>query len=342
MNSRTATALCLVSIGLVLAANSAQAQIDRVYDRAGDYVSGAVKKTSSLQGVQLEKGGKTQAIAVADIAKIMFEGDPPALTKGREFAIDGQFDEALTELKKINFNEIKREVIKADAAFYLILCEGRLALGGRGKKDEAAANALKFAGSYRESWHFFAATKLLGDLQLALGDTGKAMQYYTFLGRSPSSEIKIESDYLRGLVHLKTGTTDEAMSQFEKVVGAQAQTPETARLQVMAKAGKAVGLARQGNSDEGIALVKQLISELNATDTEMAARIYNAQGAAYEAKGDDEGALLAYLHTHLMFSSQPDAHAEALQKLIQLWPKVGKPERAAAARQELQQRYPGI
>ena len=73
-----------------------------------------------------------------------------------------------------------------------------------------------------------------------------------------------------------------------------------------------------------------------------AARIYNAQGASYEASGDTEGAILSYLHTHLMFSNQPDAHAEALKRLVELWPQVGKPERAAAARQELQQRYPGF
>ena len=51
---------------------------------------------------------------------------------------------------------------------------------------------------------------------------------------------------------------------------------------------------------------------------------------------------MAYLHTHLMFSLQPDAHAEALKRLVELWPQVGKPERAAEARSELQQRYPGF
>jgi hypothetical protein len=60
-----------------------------------------------------------------------------------------------------------------------------------------------------------------------------------------------------------------------------------------------------------------------------------------EALNDREGAVLAYLHTHLMFSGQADAHAEALLRLVELWPQVGHPERAAQARQELQQRYPG-
>ena len=88
-------------------------------------------------------------------------------------------------------------------------------------------------------------------------------------------------------------------------------------------------------------MVDGLIAELNPGDIEMSARIYNAQGASYEAAGDAEGAVLAYLHTHLMFSAVPDAHAEALKRLVELWPKIGKPERAAEARQELQQRYPG-
>jgi len=101
-------------------------------------------------------------------------------------------------------------------------------------------------------------------------------------------------------------------------------------------------LAQSSKGEESLQLTNQLIGELNPADVEMAARIYNAQGAGYEAKGDTEGAILSYLHTHLMFSLQPDAHAEALQRLVELWPEVGKPERAAEARQELQQRYPGF
>ena len=81
---------------------------------------------------------------------------------------------------------------------------------------------------------------------------------------------------------------------------------------------------------------------MNPADVEIAARIYNARGASCEARDDTEGAILAYLHTHLMFSSQPDAHAEALKRLVELWPQVGKPERATQARQELQNSYPGF
>jgi tetratricopeptide (TPR) repeat protein len=322
-------------------AQTADAQLDRVYDKRGDNVSGTVSQTNSL-GVQLTRAGNTQNIASTDILKILHEGDPPQLTRGREFALDGQYNQALDELKKIQINALAREIIKADAMFYLVYAEAKLALAGQGKKDEAARKVINFASNYKDSWHFIDAARLLGDLEMAQNNPAKALQYYGFLMRAPSTDTKIESTYLQGLVHLKTGDWAKALGEFEKVIGFNAQTTQTTRLQTLSKAGKAVAMAESGKPAEALDLVNGLIAELNPADVEMAARIYNAQGASYEAAGDDEGAIMAYLHTHLMFSSQPDAHADALKKLVQLWTKLGKPERAAEARQELQQRYPGF
>ncbi len=342
MNFIRRITILLTIVGLWLVnVPTASAQIDRVYDMEGDNTSGTVVQTSK-QGVQLKRGDNTQNFAAGDILKIMHEGDPAALTKAREFALDGQYDQALSELKNVNFSKIRRPIIEADARFYVVLCESKLALSGKGNKAEAAQKALNFVRSYQDTWHFYQTAKLLGDLALAQNDSSNALRFYKSLMAAPSAETKIESVYLQGLVHMKQGDSEAALAEFEKVIGLQAQTTQTARLQILSKAGKAVALAQSGKAAEGLALVKELIAELNPADVEMSARIYNAQGASYEASGDTEGAILSYLHTHLMFSNQPDAHAEALKKLVELWPKVGKPERAAAARQELQQRYPGF
>lgn len=315
--------------------------LDRIYEKSGESISAEVVQTSA-QGIQIQRAGNTQTIAAGDILKILHEGDPAPLTRGREFALDGQYEQALTELRNVNFDGLSRDIVKADAAFYLAMCEAKLALAGKEKKDEAAKKMLGFAGNFRDSWHFYEAAKLLGDLSLAQNDTDKALTYYQSLMKAPTADTRIQSAYLQGLVHLNKGDNSTALAEFEKVIGVQAQTTETARLQILARAGKAMAVAASGKSDEGLQLVNQLITEMNPADVEMAARIYNAQGASYEAGGDTEGAIMAYLHTHLMFSAQPDAHAEALKKLVELWPQVGKPERAAAARQELQQRYPGF
>ncbi len=317
------------------------AQLDRVYDKAEDNVSGTVVNVSK-DGVSLKRGDNNQEFQAGQILKILFEGDPPALTKGREFALDGQYDQALSELKTIALDSLPRDVNKAETAYYLAYCEAKLALAGKGAKDEAVRKLLGFASAYQNSWHFYEAARLLGDLSLALNNADKALTYYKSLMNAPSANTKIESVYLQGLVNLKKQDPAAASTEFEKVIGLKAQSTEVVRLQVLAKAGKALALAQGNQGAESLAITSELIGELNPTDVEMAARIYNAQGAGYEASGDTEGAILAYLHTHLMFSLQPDAHAEALQRLVELWPQVGKPERAAEARQELQQRYPGF
>jgi len=315
--------------------------LDRIYEKSGESISADVVK-SSKQFVQIQRAGNTQNIASGDILKILYEGDPAPLTRGREFALDGQYQQALTELRNVNFNALSRDIVKADAAYYIAMCEANLALAGKGQKDEAQKKLLSFAGQYRESWHFYDAAELLGDLALAQNSNDDALRYYRSLIGSSSTDTQVRSVYLQGLVQLNKGEASEALTQFEKVIGLKAQTPETTRLQILSKAGKAKAIAAGGKPEDALTLVGELIGQMNPDDVEMAARIYNAQGASYEASGDTEGAIMAYLHTDLMFSAQPDAHAEALKRLVELWPQVGKPERAAASRQELQQRYPGF
>lgn len=335
------TAAALVSFCWLSVGGIASAQIDRVYDKDGDNVSGTVVATNK-NGVQLKKGDSTQNFASGDVLKIMFQGEPAPLTKAREFALDGQYSQAAAELKDINPASIDRDLIKAEFAFFRVYCQSKLALSGKGDKNAAAAATIQFVRQFGDSWHIYESAKLLGDLALALNNHSSALKYYSQLNNAPTGDTKIEAKYLTGLVYLNQGDSAKATEEFGRVISLKPQTPTAVRLQTLCKAGQAVAIARDGKGDEGLQLVNKLIADLNPTDTEMAARIYNAQGASYEAAGDNEGAILAYLHTHLMFAMQPDAHAEALKRLAELWPLVGKPERAAEARQELQQRYPGF
>lgn len=335
------TVFVVASACWLIGGGAALAQIDRVYDKEGDNVSGTIVATNK-NGVQLKKGDSTQTFVSGDVVKIMYGGEPAPLTKAREFALDGQYSQAMAELKNINPGSIKSKYIQADNAFFRILCQSKLALSGKGDKTAAAGATIQFVRQFGDSWHVYEAAKLLGDLALALNKHTDALKYYSQLENSPSGDTKIESVYLTGLVHLNQGDANAASAEFDKVIELKPQTSTAVRLQTLSKAGKAVAVARGGNGAEGLKLVNQLIADLNPTDTEMAARIYNAQGASYEASDDAEGAIIAYLHTHLMFAMQADAHAEALKRLAELWPQVGKPERAAEARQELKERYPGF
>ena len=329
-----------LACALMLVASVAHAQLDRVYPESGNPVSGKITEITK-DGVTIESSSKKQTLSIDEIQKIMFDGDPPELTKGREFALDGQWEQALDELKRLNFSNINRDAVKAEAMFFLARSEAQLALVGRADTTEAVKKLRAFATAYPDSYHFFRSAKLLGDLAISLGSYDQASKFYGALAMSASPDMKIESEYLTSLAKLRQGKAAEAEAGFRKVLGASVQSTFGARIKTLANAGLAVALSLQGKGTEGLAIVDKLIVELNPADSEMGARIYNAQGASLEAMDDTLGAVMAYLHTHLMFSGQADAHAEALSKLIQLWPKLGKPERAAEARDELQQRYPG-
>ncbi|WP_149495935.1 hypothetical protein [Roseiconus lacunae] len=326
---------------LLWSAAPAEAQIDRVYTFESSSASAGKVIAVNKNGVTIKAGSNDKNFLENQIRKILFQGDPPELTRGRELAIDGQYEQAIEELKTINADQLSRDVIKADVAYYRLLSRAKMALAGQYDRNAAKAEATAFGKNHGNSYHFFSVVKLLGDLELASKNYDGAVRMYGYLAKAPSPETQILSRYLTGMAMLQKDDIEGAQKVFSEVVAVDVNTSDALRLKILSKAGQAITLCKAGKVDEGVKQVEQLITELNPTDIEMSAKIYNAQGQCYEAGGDLEGAILAYLHTHLMFSGAGDAHAEALTRLVQLWPKVGRTERAAAARQELQQRYPG-
>ncbi|MFN9912188.1 MAG: hypothetical protein ACK53L_06370, partial [Pirellulaceae bacterium] len=94
------------------------------------------------------------------------------------------------------------------------------------------------------------------------------------------------------------------------------------RLQKLAS----VGLLRCDTFDNkqatAIEKLRQMIADSDATDSELFARIYNALGEAHLAAGQEEEAVLAYLHTDLLFTNDPDSHAESFYHLVKLFGKI--------------------
>lgn len=336
------TLLCSVCLlTLSLSAGIALGQTDRLYPSDGDMVIGKIQSISK-DGIVIVAGGKNQTFSVGDVRRVQFQGDPPELTRGREFVMDGQFDQAAAELKQIDVSALARAEMKADAQFYLALAQGEMALAGQGDLAQASKAAMSFVQQNSTSYHFYPTTRLLGDLAKAMGSFDKAAQFYGYMRNAPPTDMKVESVYQVGMVKLAKKDLAGAKEDLEKVAGISATSTEIQRLQTLAKAALAVVAAQEGDGKKGVQMVNDLIKTLNRADTETAAVIYNALGASHLAAGNDEDALLAYLHTQLMYSMHAETHVEALKQLVGLWTKVGKPDRAAQARGELQQRYPGL
>ncbi len=335
--SRMLVAIAVMTLGSAL---PAWAQVDRVTPFKGNAVSGVVKAITKDE-VTVQVGGSTQKLPTNTIRRIVFEGDLPQLSAGRNAILDGQYEAGLTDLQRVDAAKLTREESQAEYQFYRAYAMSKLALAGREDKANAAKEMVGFVGKYRDSWHFYDAAQVLGDLAMALGSADNAARYYGALAGAPFPEYKLRASYFEGAALAKAGKHEEAMKRFAAVAGSQAQSNEALRYQKMAKIGRVAVLAQTNQADAALQELKPLIDENDPSDLELSAKVYNAQGMVLVAKQDYEGATLAFLHTDLLFPAAADAHAEALKQLIDLWSRLGQPDRATATRTRLEQLYPG-
>ena len=311
---------------------------DRVYPKRDTVASGKIVELTPA-AVKINVRGKDQSYEMSDVRKISFDGEPGTLDRARENVLQGQFEQALDEVKKIPLEGLDNPLVKQDVEFYRYYCEGKLALAGSGDKAAASKGLIGVVNANAKTHHLYAISELLGELEMASGRPAQAARYFNVLLSAPSADSKAVGVYRLGEVHLAQGNAAEAKVRFEQLAGASSASPEMQRLKSLAEVGLAVCDQLAGNSQAALEKLDGLARSLDSTDQGLFARINNARGACYAELGKTNQALLSYLQTDLMFFTDGEAHAEALYHLTQLWPKVGQPARAADAKQRLVSQY---
>lgn len=327
---------CALWAGLINSASAA----DKVYPKGDVPASGKIQSISPTK-VVIEVRGNNQTYDLADVQKIAFDGEPTGVERARDHVINGQFDQALEEIKKVDSASVSSPAIQQEVQFYRWYSEGKLALGGNGDTAAAIQGLRELASSNRNTHHLVDMFAILGELYLSQGKTKEAAQYFTFLTRAPSPTTKAKGTYRLAQVELSQDNTEAAEKRFSQLVSASSSGPEMAKLQDLAKVGLAICKQRSGNPQDALKDLDRLIDKNDSTNYELFAAINNAKGACYEAIGEPTDALLAYLQTDLLFFSNAEAHAEALYHLKSLWAEYGNPTKAADAQKRLSTQYAG-
>ncbi len=327
-------------IGAVNARLPAQT-LDRVTTTGKRTYSGTID-TVTRNDVTVETRAGSRKIAVNEIATVSFQDEPRELRSSRIAAQRGAYQQARDELAKLDPAAIQRDLVRQDLEFYLAWCEGKLALSG-GDKAKAVRLLRAFEQAHPQSYHYYEVVKLLGQLAVAVGRVDIAEAYFKKYGEAPFPRYQLEAAMFMADAIRAAGKFDDALAQYDKVLASPLDTAEATQQKQMAKVGKAACLAELGKPDEGIAIVQQIIrSTPSESNAELFARAYNALGDCYRKKNQPKEALLAYLHTDLLFFQNPDAHAEALFHLSKLWRESAKNiERAMQAETALRSRYAG-
>jgi len=329
-----------LTMGIAWAATCV-AQDDEVFQKKTGTPTRGLISAVSPDKITMQVTGGTRNIEIRDILKVRFDSEPPELDTARSRAMAGQFADALEELAKVNVAGITNAVIKQDVGYYIAYCKSKLALTEGRDKDEAIELLKGFIGQNRQTFHFYEGVELLGDLNFSKGEYGQAATFYGLLAQAPWPEYKMRATVMRARAMAAGGKYAEALPEFEQVLSSGLATPEAVQQKMHAMVGKAVCLAATGKHVEGIAVIEDLIAKNDPNDATLFGRAYNALGVCYLKTGKTKEALLAFLHTDVLFYRDAETHAEALYYLSDLWGKAGRSDRADRTRGLLRSQYAG-
>jgi len=332
--------ITLLTLGTMAHEAAAQGE-DQVYPFRGSPTSGTIMETSTTE-ITIERRGTRRAIPVNEIKKVAFGDEAPELRRAREDVLSGQLANGLDELRGIDPANLRRELVRADLQYYMAYCQGRLALSGGGDKQAAIDSLLDFVRGNPQTYHFFEAAELLGDLSAAQQDYDGAIRYYTAIGtKAPWPDYQMRAAVLEARVLIAQGKFPDAQAKYESVMAMSVDTAEATQQKLMAQVGKVVCMAETGQHEEGVKILEQIIAKNDPQDGELFGRTYNALGRCHLKAQRTKDALLAYLHVHVLFYNSADVHAESLYYLSKLWNDVNQSERAVNARNLLMERYAG-
>jgi tetratricopeptide (TPR) repeat protein len=280
-------------------------------------------------------------IPVNRVRSVVLDDEPSELTQARLNARNGGFTTALERLERIDRSKVRRSLVREDIAFYDAYCSAQLALGGGGDVTDAGRKLNEFVRSNPKSFHYLEAVETMGDLLKAKDSYAAAQRQYAELAKTPWPDYKLRAGVLLGRTLAAQGKHDQAIKEFDSVLASREDDTAAKEQKLSATLGKAVSLADSNQLDEAVKLIEQMIADTDPEQKELQARAYNALGDSYQRAGRTKDALLAYLHVDVLYSTVPDAHAEALSHLATLWNTVGQNERARQARETLEQQYRG-
>jgi tetratricopeptide (TPR) repeat protein len=291
--------------------------------------------------VTLDMSGVGRPFAVNEIVRITYADEPTELNNARNAVLQQNWNQAEIELKKLDGQTFARDLIRQDVDYYKALCLAKKAMTEGGDKTIGTTAMLNFVRSAPNNYHFYDAAEVLGDLAVSAGKYAEAAKFYGGIEKAPWGDYQMKAKNASGRALVAQKDFQGALTKFEEAAAIDLSTTEAVREKLFANIGKAQCLAETGQAAEGITILQDIIAKNDPADGVLFGRTYNALGTCYLRSNKPKDARDAFLFTDILFTADPDAHAEALYHLSKLWTDLNKSDRAVAARNTLRERYAG-
>lgn len=313
---------------------------DTVDSKTGRGFRGSITDMNANTVSVTTTSGKVEKIPAFDVMRITFDGEPNALRSARRNYVEGQYNRIEEVLSTVQPGNGFQTVEKA---FLISMANSKLALRGEnGKTIAETLPALEsfIAGKNHNKWfQYFDALETLGDMYAASNQLDKALAQYQMLAKSSSEEVIMTGQFKAAQVNVYKSDFAAAKSGFEAIQGRKISNPTADRLKILAKVGAARSDAELGNSDASIKTLLALIKKEDPGDMELFGHAYNALGHSYQQAGQTKAALLAFLHTDVLYQRNPQIHSEALYQLVRLWQLDQKTTQSLDSRKLLREKY---
>jgi tetratricopeptide (TPR) repeat protein len=352
---RRAGCMLATLLGLLAAHGEIRGQaVDRVQLIRGMTVPGATLSGGAILGEVvavsptmvelLTPQGQTLRIPVDQIRELVLADAPEPLRDAQAMVLRDDAAAALAELGKLTAEDLAGvpRLVIAQADFVGAAAAGKLAAATGEGLPAAAAGLRAFLDRHPQSHLVHAASEILADVLARQGDYAGAARSLAPLAAGPPSS-RVRAAVAQGNLLLLQGDWPGARGQFETAVAIElADDDKAGRLErIQAALGRARCLAREGRGEQAVEAVRESLAAIDPSNRDLLARGYATLGEAFRAvPNGTQDAILAFLRVDLIFNSLPDAHAEALSNLADLWARERNPERARACRQALETTYP--
>ena len=300
----------------------------------GGVVRGQVQSESANEVVVLV-GANPVTVPVDQIVSVRYDGQSATfpLAEARESA--GQLSEAADLFKKAATESLGRPYPLQSALYREARVLSDLALVEPDRVKEARDKLSQFLRTYPNSRQLVAARENLAKLQIHSGDFTGAEVTISALAKSPKSAER--ASVLRTKVLVRQGKYVEAIAELDHLIASSPKTSERHRAAMLAKAESLVGLKQ---FKEAESLVRDVILANPAEDAEAQAPAYNTLGDCLRAAERPKEALIAYLHTDLLYSKDKTEHPRALHAISLLFRRIKQDAKADEFALRLKQEYP--
>jgi tetratricopeptide (TPR) repeat protein len=300
----------------------------------GGRLRGQVESESPAQ-VVIRVGATSVNVPTEQIASVRYDGQPATLQLAETREAAGQLAEAAELYKKAAGEAAEKPLVLQMALFREASVLANLALVEPDRVKDAKDRLRRFVQAYPTSRHIIPAREDLARLQLSSDDYRGAEATIAELGKLPGTAER--AAVLRAKVLARQGRFEESLSELDRLI---ASLPDRSTAQREARLAKAESLVGAKKFKDAEALARQVIADAPAEDAAAQSAAYNTLGDCLRAANHTKEALLAYLHTDLLYSKDKQEHPRALAQIEKLFRMLKQDGRADEYAQRLKQEYP--